>query len=188
MSPNFFPFQVDSIPELLYYKRNVALQVGLIDADIFAWGGEDGSLQDKIIMDGYKIYIVPSAKTWHDYRNDRNEFSERLTPEKLYYSMRSKSAHIRLYEKSRMRKFVLISALPIFILYYEQLVVKCVPGSRNRFYRTLHDTQRYGSRPLLETRATLVVKLGSVLRFTARVFVKMQQKSDSEKLNKQQKT
>lgn len=131
------PFEVDNIPNCFMVRRELALRVGLIDADLLVWGGEDGSLQDKIARIGYGVFVVPSAKTFHDRETKQNDKAPRLTSAKLYYLMRGKTAYVKLYESSRVSRMLFVCWIPVYLLYYCFLVIKFVPGIRPKVDRML---------------------------------------------------
>ncbi len=113
------PFEVTNIPNCFMLRRKAALQAGLIDADLFTWYGEDGSLQDKITLLGFKVFIEPSAKTFHDANFlERKVIAARFTPAKIYYTMRTKAAHIRVFEHEPGIAMTRLISIPFYAAFY----------------------------------------------------------------------
>ena len=119
------PFQVTNIPNCFMLRREVAIQTGLIDADLFTAFGEDGSLQDKIALRGFKVFIEPSAKTFHDVDlRQRGDLSFRYTVEKIYYGMRTHTAHIRVFERSPVIRVARLASTPLYAAFYAFMGVR----------------------------------------------------------------
>jgi GT2 family glycosyltransferase len=111
--------EVENIPNCFMLRKEVAIKVGLIDAGIFVWTGEDGSLQDKIRLAGYSVNVLTNAKTFHDRDGGAgNDTPERYTPTKLFYTMRSKVAHVRLLELSTSKGALRLLVMPAFLSFY----------------------------------------------------------------------
>ena len=84
--------EVGHIPNVFLIKRSTWDEVGGIDAD-YVMHYEESDLAEKVKRKGYKLYLIPDAKTWHNVplssdNTGRNFGAESL--KRIYYTSRNR--------------------------------------------------------------------------------------------------
>ena len=105
---------VDAIPNSFMVRRSVALRAGLIPTQKIPWNGEDGYLQYKMKMLGYRVVVLGDAKVFHRRPLD---IKQTYNPMRLYFALRSKIVfHSDL--DTGLNRFTFFLFVPAYLFWY----------------------------------------------------------------------
>lgn len=94
----------DSIPNSFMIGRNVIEKVGLLNQRLFPIHYDEADFGRRVMEAGYKIYVVPKAKTYHDVEPlDKTKDLARSfnvsTPTRAFYTARNRIIFHKKYSK-----------------------------------------------------------------------------------------
>lgn len=115
--------EIDKAANSYMIRRDVAIEVGLIDYPRYPWLEEDGELIYKIKLKGYKTLTLGQAKVLHDVPYSEHINQEKLREFRPYYLMRSKLFFIKDFSTGMQKLLGFIFSLTFAYLYYAYLYV-----------------------------------------------------------------
>ncbi len=117
--------EVGHIPNVFMIKKEVWKSVGGID-ELFGIMYEESDLAERIKNNGFKLYIIPSAKTWHNLpagnRNPLRAIGE--TQKRVYLISRNRIVFMKKNCNILQLVCFAILFLPLFTLFYEYKLIK----------------------------------------------------------------
>ena len=110
-----YPIDSDDIPNAFMVRRKIFDKIGLFDEEKFPIHYDEADFGMRVRRMGYRIIIVPDAKTYHDTRRELRYFSN---PIRIYYAIRNRIVLHRMYLKKLGFLVFLTCFFPLFFIYY----------------------------------------------------------------------
>lgn len=131
--------EVGHIPNIFMIKKDIWKMIGGIDED-YVMHFEESDLAERLREKKFKLYLVPTAKTWHNVslpsekgtRNFGGESSERA-----YYTGRNRVLFMKKNSFILQYLFFLFFFLPLFSLFYMSKYKN--PVLKSRYIRGVRD-------------------------------------------------
>lgn len=150
--------EVGHIPNVFMVKKSVWDRVGGIDSD-YVMHYEESDLSEKIRRIGYKAYMIPNAKTWHNASNENEgQFWIRTLGGndnliRNYYTARNRVLFMKKNASAIQTSVFLCFVLPIFTLFYVYNVIRAKEYKVLEYYlKGTLDGYRYGIFKILNNR------------------------------------
>lgn len=120
------PIQSEGLPNAFMIRKSVIDKVGYFDSKNFTIHYDEGDFGRRVICAGYKIYVIPQAKVWHDIdlpNTDNKADAYHLKNEyRVYYMARNRILFFKKYS-TNFQFFIFIAIFNWLItLYYIKVI------------------------------------------------------------------
>jgi len=117
------PLESEDFPNAFMVRRKAIEEAGVFDEVNFPIHYEESDFCRRVIMAGYKIITIPSAKVWHDMPlpekvEDKARLFHMENEMRAYYTAKNRIVFHKKYSKSIQLSIFLIVFMPLFTLYY----------------------------------------------------------------------
>ncbi len=118
--------ETDVIPNAYMANRKKYIDAGMENYMLFPNFHDDLDIAQKLKINGYKSYILTTAKTLHDY----GKVKDHIYPDRLYQMIKCSIIAEKIYAPIYKKYIFLICFLPIYTVYY---IIYYIPlKGRNR--------------------------------------------------------
>lgn len=106
--------ETDVIPNAYMTSRKRYIDAGMEDHVLFPNFHDDLDIAQKLRINGYKSYILTTAKTIHDY----GKIKDHIYPDRLYQMVKCSIIAEKKYAPVYKKYIFLIAFLPVYTAYY----------------------------------------------------------------------
>lgn len=127
--------KVGHVPNVFMVRRELWVKSGGFDEE-YIMHYEESDFAEKIKRLGYQIYLIPSAKTWHDVDILVGDliYGSIRTPLRAYYHGRNRILFMKKNSNKNQYLFFLMTFLPFFTVYYSMILITRRDFNKLKFY------------------------------------------------------